>query len=110
MILVEIADGLLQRETAGLLSSERFRKCVDSILFAAADAMGALYGRQWLMERGHKVIGVSGLITASALASQEAAGVIGEPLVTIVDLQNPATARSLVFGNVHQSGSPRVFP
>lgn len=97
VIVLEIADGLLQRETAGLLDSDRFRGAVDGMLFAAADAMGAVSGRDWLLNKGIKLVGVSGLVTASPLSSREAAAAIGERLITLEDLRDPITAPTLVF-------------
>lgn len=103
VIVVEIADGLLQRETAGLLTSEAFRGAVDAMLFAAADAMGALSGRDWLRSKGIKLIGVSGLVTASPLSSREAAAAIGEPLITLEELRDPINAPNLVFAGEYKS-------
>ncbi len=103
VIVVELADGLLQRETAALISSEAFRGAVDAMLFAAADAMGALSGREWLISKGVKLIGVSGLVTASPLSSREAAAAIGEPLIGLEDLLDPITAPTLVFAQDPQA-------
>ena len=70
VIVVEIADGVLQRETASLLGAPGFRAAIDGILFAAGDALGAVGGRNWLVAQGHRVLGVSGLVSASPLASR----------------------------------------
>ena len=108
VIVLEVADGLLQRETATLLSSGAFRNAVDGVLFAAADAISALSGRQWLMDHGHPVVGVSGLITASPLASREAGSAIGEPLVTVAELRDPTRARTLAWATNRTSRNLRV--
>ena len=108
VIVVELADGVLQRETAALLSSEAFRGAVDAMLFAAADAMGALSGRDWLLSKGLKLIGVSGLVTASPLSSREAAAAIGEPLIRLEDLMDPITAPTLVFAGDPQAARIRA--
>lgn len=97
VIVVEVADGLLQRETAGLLGAKAFRGAVDAMLFAAADAMGAISGRDWLLRQGVQLIGVSGLVTASPLSSREAAAAIGEPLICLEDLLDPVNAPTLAF-------------
>jgi len=72
-IVLEIADGLFQEETARLLASPTFAALVDGIVFAAGDALGALAGVEWLRRRHLPVLAVSGLLTASPLASREAA-------------------------------------
>jgi hypothetical protein len=48
VILLEVADGLFQHETAALLRSLRFRALTDGCLFAAGDAMAAAGGVAWL--------------------------------------------------------------
>lgn len=73
LIVLEIADGLFQDETARLLVSPTFAERVDGIIFAAGDALGALAGVEWLRRRHLPVQAVSGLLTASPLAIREAA-------------------------------------
>ncbi len=72
VIVLEVADGLFQTETAALLTSHAFMEQVDGIIFAAGDAMGAVAGVQWLERHGLPVLGVSGLLTISPLAMREA--------------------------------------
>jgi hypothetical protein len=79
-IVIEVADGIYQRETADLVSSPRFAGLVDGVLFAAADAGGAIAGATWLAERELPVLGLSGLVTASPLAAREAAGACALPV------------------------------
>ena len=78
-IVIEVADGILNRETAELVVRRRFRELVDGVLFAAADATGAIAGVAWLRERGLPLMGVSGVLTASPLAMREA-GTIDAPI------------------------------
>ncbi len=72
-IVLEVADGLFQEETARLLASPTFAALVDGMVFTAGDALGALAGVEWLRRRHLPVLAVSGLLTASPLASREAA-------------------------------------
>lgn len=80
-IVLEIADGLFQDETARLLDSPVFTRLVDSIIFAAGDAMGGTAGVEWLRHKKLPVIAVSGLLTASPLAMAEAAKATGLPVL-----------------------------
>ncbi len=80
--VVEVADGLLFEETARLVGCESFRRMVDGILLAAGDAMGALGALRWLESRELSVCGISGLVTASALAMRELRAAIGLAVVT----------------------------
>ena len=81
VIVLEVADGLFQRETAALIDSDAFRCSVDAVVFAAGEAMGAKAGVEMLQSRDHPVIAVSGLITASPLATREAGSAVTVPVV-----------------------------
>lgn len=96
-IVVEIADGVLQRETGWLLSSATFRQAIDGVLFAAGDALGAVGGRDWLVSKGHRVAGVSGLVSASPLATREAEAAMGLPILTLDQLRDPVFAPQICF-------------
>ena len=95
ILVVEIADGLLQLETAELLRSETLRGRVDAIIFAAVDAMGAMAGARWLTERNLPLIGLSGLVSASPLARQEAIEATGLPVFSLAELADPEFAPRL---------------
>lgn len=73
VVVVEIADGLLQKETAALLSPpSAFAARLDAIVLAAADSMGARAAAHWMSARNLPLRAVSGLVTASPLAAREA--------------------------------------
>lgn len=105
-IVFEVADGVFQRETAALVESPLFRRAVDALVFAAGDAMGSVGGIAWLRERNLPVVAAGGLLTASPLATREAAQVIGLPLLTLDDLSSAAVADTLAGG----VGTPRTAP
>lgn len=86
VIVLEIADGLYQRETATLLASTELANLVDTFVFAAGDAMGAVTGVATLRAFGLPVAGVSGLLTASPLATHEAKGALDVPVFTRAEL------------------------
>ncbi len=88
---------MLQTETAALLEIARREAWFDGLIFAAGDAMGAAYGAQWLLDRQHDLIAISGLMTASPLASREAAAVTGLPIVGIGQLTDPVEVAKLIF-------------
>lgn len=95
--VVEIADGLLQKETAALIRIAAGRGWFDTVVFAAADAMGAAFGTDWLARHGIAPAAISGLVSASPLASQEAAGATGAPVVRLSDLRDPVAVTKLIF-------------
>jgi len=86
IIVIEIADGLLQRETTHLFSTPAFTDWVDGVIFAAGDALGARAGIAWLMARQLPVLAVTGVMTSSPLAQREAAEVCGLPVYHTVSL------------------------
>ena len=86
VIVLEVADGLYQRETASLLASAEFAQIVDAVVFAAGDAMGAVGGVAALRGLGLPVVAASGLLTASPLATREAQAAIDVPVLTLEDL------------------------
>ena len=95
VIVLEIADGLYQHETAALLRDESFISGVDRFMFAAADAIGAVAGVALLRELELPVAGVSGLLTASTLATREAEQALDVPVVGPDQLADPAHVERL---------------
>ncbi|MEE4379686.1 MAG: DUF1611 domain-containing protein [Candidatus Competibacteraceae bacterium] len=71
-IVIEIADGLYQRETDFLLKSRVFRDNIHTVLMAAQDSLGAAAGAAWLRQNRLPLRGLSGAMTQSQLACREA--------------------------------------
>ena len=87
-IVVEVADGLLHDETLNLVSSNAFKSCVSSVLFAAGEAMGAVAGARLLKDIGVNVNAITGLLSASQLAMIEAERATGINVVNRETLSN----------------------
>lgn len=104
-ILVEIADGLLQTETAGLVESTVFRTLVDRALFSGVDPMSAVAGVRVLSEQGFEVAGVSGLLTASPLPLREARATCSVPVWTKEELADPQIASEIVVYRTASHGN-----
>ncbi|WP_210725695.1 DUF1611 domain-containing protein [Arthrobacter silvisoli] len=96
VVVVEIADGLYQGETRRLLADPVFRETVDQVVFSAADALGATAGLQLLHNAGLTVGAVSGRLTASPLASGEAAAVLPVQVIDTYDLCGANVAMGLL--------------
>ncbi|MEO0912141.1 MAG: DUF1611 domain-containing protein [Pseudomonadota bacterium] len=86
IVVVEIADGLFQQETASIMAGSRIRHRMDGILFAAPDALGAVGGVTILRQHGIEPFAVSGMVTLSALGQREAAAETGVPMLSRDDL------------------------
>ncbi len=96
VLVLEVADGLLQRETALLLSSEKFRQRVDGCLFSSGEAMGAIAGANWLHRHKLPLLALSGAMTRSPLSSAEAATATGLQALALDALRDPATVRDIL--------------
>lgn len=96
LVIIEIADGLYQQETEALLKSAYFRRVVDGVIFCAGDAMGAAAGVAWLQQQDVPMIGVSGALTASSLAIEEARRATDLPVYGRDDLGTPDVVRGLL--------------
>lgn len=103
IIVLELADGLLQTETAQLLESQRFASFLDGVIFAAGDALGAVAGIHWLNQKHVNVLGASGVLTQSPLAIRELETVIGMPVFSMDTLNNPLAAAALVNPLIQRS-------
>jgi hypothetical protein len=92
VIVLEIADGLYQEETAKLLESEAMHQKVDGLLFAAGEAMGGRAGVEWLVQLDIPVLALSGRLTRSPLAIREVENVLNIPVLTKKALTSPTIA------------------
>jgi hypothetical protein len=82
-ILIELADGIFQRETRMLLECEAFRKTVDHVFFSAGDSLAMECGVRALRRYGLPLRATSGLVTRSPLGVQEAEAATGLPCLSI---------------------------
>jgi GTP-binding protein EngB required for normal cell division len=96
VVVIEIADGLYQGETSRLLRDPLFAAYVDTVVFSAQDALGARAGLDVLQDAGVPVAAVSGLLTASPLATAEAASRLDVPVIDTYALCNPEVATALI--------------
>jgi hypothetical protein len=96
-VVLEIADGLLQAETRALAAC--LPGFADGVVLTASDALGAVAGVEILRGAGISVRAVSGLVTASPLASREAAAATGLPILSPSALAEGA-ATDLLARNV----------
>jgi hypothetical protein len=89
-ILLEIADGLLQRETAMLLGSPEFRAGIDHVFYTAGDSLCMPSGVQILREYGLPLRASGGAIGRSPLGLREARAAIDLPCLTTEEIMEGA--------------------
>ena len=88
VVILEIADGILQKETSSVLQSKIFNQYIDGILFSASEALSIISAIQWFEKKQLPLIGISGLITASPLSMKEASDSCNLPVLSSKDLAN----------------------
>ncbi len=86
IILLEIADGLMQPETSALLQSKCFVSLVDGVFFSAAEALSVQAALDWMSSCKLPLLGVSGALTASPLALEETRQLCSVPVFTKEEL------------------------
>ena len=74
VVVMEIADGVLQRETQMLLENAHIRRHVRGVVLAAPCASSALFGLEQIRQYGLTTIAVSGIISNSPLFMKEFSG------------------------------------
>jgi hypothetical protein len=82
-IILEIADGIFQRESRMLLESAELRRSADHVFFAASDSLSAESGVRSMREYGLPLRAIAGAVTQSPLASREAEETLGMPCMSI---------------------------
>ncbi len=103
VLVVEVADGLLQDETAALLSMPEFHRTVTAVWYCAGDSGSALFGLEWLKQRGYVVEAVSGVVSSNPLASQEVNKNSAVPVQTKSELVRPGAGHQLMEKYLSQS-------
>lgn len=82
VIVVEIADGILQNETRNLLSSSLVQSMTTAMIFTAGDSCSALFGSKWLTDLKYNVVGISGVVSSNPLATQEVQNSTDIPVIS----------------------------
>ncbi len=96
VVVVELADGVFQDETAAILRGSRIASRLDGVIFAAYDAAGAVGGVATLRAHGLAPFAVSGLLSCSPLASREAEAALELPVVSRDQLRDPERVLDIV--------------
>lgn len=82
-VVVEIADGIYQRETEMLLKNSRFMAGTDAVVFSAGDSLAAVQGVKALLEMSIVPTALCGSFTAGPLLIREVQSKVQIPVFTI---------------------------
>jgi len=90
--VMEIADGLYQRETGALVADPWLKQRMAGLVFACGDAVAAAGGVAELARHGLRPDALTGIVSCSPMASAEAVAATGVPVLRKSDLADPAEA------------------
>lgn len=83
-VIIEIADGIYQRETAMLLNHPAFNKTINHVILSCCDSMAVTTGVQVLEKKfGSRLFALSGFFTASPLMMAEVESRNSLPVLTL---------------------------
>jgi hypothetical protein len=102
-IILEVADGIFQRETRMLLESAEFRAGADHVFFAAGDSLSAESGVRFVQDYGLPLRATAGAITQSALATREAEEATGLPCLSVKRIMDGTLMEMLDTGRKLES-------
>jgi hypothetical protein len=90
-IVMEIADGLLQRETEFLLRDEAFMNTIYNVIFSCGDSLAVFFGIEFLADIKIRPAALSGVFTMSPLLIKEVRDRTSIPVLTIDELMTGAS-------------------
>lgn len=93
--VLEIADGVLQKETIELLEDPSVRGRMSGFIYACGDALSAAGGVHALRSFGIRPAAITGIVSCSPMASAEASDATNIDVITKAGLSDPAIASSL---------------
>ena len=88
VIIIEIADGLLQEETNYIIGEDWFKSAIDSLVYAASDGLSACAGVNLLRAHNLPLIAIGGKMTSAPLCAREASEVTGVPILDAASFSN----------------------
>ncbi len=94
-VIVEIADGLLQRETSMLLQNPHFLSFIDHLMLSSGDSMGAISGIEELHRLGLQPSGLCGAFQAAPLLVKEVRSRVDLPIFSLSVLSDPSIVQKL---------------
>ena len=96
-VVMEIADGLYERETKMLLTNPHFMSTIHKVIFSAGDSLSAVSGVRILNGWGIYPALLCGLFTTSPLLIKEVRENCTVPVCTLDELRNAAIVSGFSF-------------
>lgn len=109
-IILEVADGIFQRETRMLLESAEFRDGADHVFFAAGDSLSAESGVRFVQDYGLPLRATAGTVTQSVLATRETEEATGLPCLSVKRIMDGTLMEMLDTGRkIESNGRNRAY-
>ena len=88
VVVIEIADGLFQRETRMLIEHRAFMDTIDHVIFSGEDSLSAIQGADILTRLDRPPIALSGKFTAAPLLRKEVEANTHLPVLDLEGLEH----------------------
>jgi len=96
-LVIEIADGLFQKETSELIHHVPFTQTIDHVILSSEDSLGAATGFHILSQIfDNKLLALSGCFTASPLLVNEVEEQMNFPVLTLEKMVDPDILKPLL--------------
>ncbi len=100
-VVIEVADGLYQRETRALLNHPLFTETIDHVILSCCDSLAVNSGVQLLSPIfGSRLFALAGLFTGSPLLIDEVENIFSTPILTLPKLLQPGLVIDLLSEDV----------
>ncbi len=108
-VVMEIADGIYQRETRLLLQNQAFINSISEVIFSANDSLSAVCGVQTLRSWGIQPFALCGMFTTSPLLIEEVETLIETPIYSLKGWEKEG-ATELILHSEMSKGKMVEFP
>ncbi|MEA5461691.1 hypothetical protein VB796_21665 [Arcicella sp. LKC2W] len=102
-VIMEIADGIYQRETRLLLQNEAFVNSVSEVIFSANDSMAAVCGVQTLRSWGIQPFALCGMFTTSPLLIEEVEALVETPIYSLKGWDKEGATELITYSGINKS-------
>ncbi len=102
-VIMEIADGLYQRETNMLIHNVPFKSTIEGVVFSAGDSLSAINGIAVLQSAHLYPSAICGIFTTSPLLIKEVQHYTTIPVLKLAALSDGQSIASLLSNQMHSN-------
>jgi hypothetical protein len=101
-VVMEIADGIYQRETRLLLQNKAFVDSISEVIFSANDSLSAVCGVQTLRSWGIQPFALCGMFTTSPLLIEEVETLVETPIYSLKGWEKEGAAELILHSEMNK--------